>query len=525
VPFDLILQGGVVVDGTGAQARRGDVGIQGDRITGLGDLAAAATKERIDVTGRTVVPGFVDLHTHSDLSLLSDGRARSKVMQGVTTEVVGNCGFSPFPSPEARRLEVRQSVALIDVDPAVEWRWESFGQYLDAVRAARPAVNVVSMAGHIPLRVASAGFARDVSDTPLRKGLGDALDAGAAGFSVGLMYPPSMWADQSELVALAEVAADRDRLLAVHMRDYGDQLVEAVAETLAIAELAAVRLQISHLAVAGRRNWGSVERALDMIDRSRSAGLDVAIDIYPYLAGSANLSQLLPDWAQAGTPDEVVARLGDTTTREKVLAHWASGLRFGWEEVEVSWMPDEADPAIGLNIASIAARLGVPGSEAALRLIEESGGRAQMVAYGRSEEDLDAALTHSSCAIGSDGLALDPDGASGAGRPHPRSFGTYPRLFARYVRGRKLLSLERAVEMATSRPAHRIGLEGRGRIALDCYADLCVMDPESICDVATFKDPKQFPVGIDHVFVNGAHVVAYGRQVNDMRPGRVLRCA
>jgi N-acyl-D-amino-acid deacylase len=339
------------------------------------------------------------------------------------------------------------------------------------------------------------------------------------------MYPPAMWAEQPELAGLAQVAASHDRLFAVHMRDYGDRLVEAVEETLAVATRAGARLQVSHLAVAGRRNWGKVKQALELIDNARDSGLDVATDIYPYLAGSANLSQLLPEWAQAGTPDEMLRRLTDAASRERVLTEWESNLRFGWNEIEVSWMPDEDDADIGSSIAAIAERTGLVGGEAALRMIERSQGLAQMVAYGRSEVDLEAVLSHPTCVIGSDGLALDPEGPSGAGRPHPRSYGAMPRLFARYVRERKLLSLERAVEMTTAGPAARLRLPDRGQVRAGAFADLCVFDPATITDVATFQDPKRFPVGIDHVFVNGVHVVAAGRQVDEARPGRVIRCA
>jgi N-acyl-D-amino-acid deacylase len=523
--LDLVLAGGLVVDGTGAPARRVDVGVAGDRIAEIGDLSGAASTIRLDVSARVVAPGFVDIHTHSDLSVLSDGRARSKMMQGVTTEIVGNCGFSPFPSPVPHIAEVRQSIALIDVDRGVEWSWDSFAGYVDALEKARPALNVVPMAGHIALRVAAAGFEQGADVGTLRRGLEQSLDAGASGFSTGLMYPPAMWATEPELVALAEVAAARDRLFAVHMRDYGDRLVEAVEEILAVAMRAGARLQVSHLAVAGRRNWGKVKRALELIDAARRSGVDAATDIYPYLAGSANLSQLLPEWAQAGTPDEMLRRLADTPARDKVLAEWAANLRFGWGEIEVSWMPDESDADVGSSIAAIAQRVGLAGGEAALRVIERSGGLAQMVAYGRSEEDLDAVLSHPTCVVGSDGLALDPDGPSGAGRPHPRSYGAMPRLFGRYVRERSLLTLERAVAMTTGGPAARLRLKDRGQLKAGAFADIVVFDPVNIRDVATFQDPKRFPVGIDHVFVNGVHVVESGRQIDAARPGRVLRCA
>lgn len=524
--LDLVIRGGTVVDGTGKPARRADVGIHGGRIVEIGDLGTRAAADVLEARDYTVLPGFVDIHTHSDLSLLSDGRARSAIGQGVTTEIVGNCGLGVFPCGRGRvRDVIREAVSLIDVDPAVTWDWEDVTGYRRAVEDSRPSVNVVALTGHIPLRLVAAMDSRGpLGQSATRRMadlLGEALDAGAAGLSTGLMYPPAIDADLDELVALGHVVATHDRLFSVHMRNYSDSLDAAVVEALSIAEATGCRLQISHLAVAGRRNWGGVVSALDRIDAGRARGLDVAIDLYPYLAGSANLSQIVPTWAQAGGAQALLARLQDPADRLRIRREWEASLFLGWDEIEISWVGPELADVLGLDIAEIGRRWGADPAEAALDLIALSENRAAMVAYGRSEKDMLAALSHPAAMIGSDGLALDPSGPSGAGRPHPRSYGCFPRLMGPLVR-RGVIEFERAVQLCTSVPADRVGLGDRGRIAPGAVADVVVLDPAVVADTATFQQPAQFPVGIEAVIVSGAVVVKAGTQRDDVRRGSFL---
>jgi N-acyl-D-aspartate/D-glutamate deacylase len=525
--FDLIVAGGTVIDGTGAPRREADIGLAGGRIATIGDLAEVATDvERMDATGLVVAPGWVDLHSHSDLTLLSDGGARSKIAQGVTTEINGNCGMGGVPLPSSAAALTRAANATIDPDPGVRWDWSDLTGYSRALQRAGLALNTAPLIGHLPLRIAIAGEdARPLTDDE-RTALVEAIDAsladGAIGVSTGLMYPPAMSADLDELVDIGRAVARRDRLFAIHMRNYSDHLLDAVDEALTIARLSGCRLQISHLAVAGKRNWGAVPRALERIERARRDGVDVAVDIYPYIAGSANLSQLLPEWAQAGGPAALVARLGSTTERAAILEDWRESLFFGWDEIEVVSAEPGMEDTLGLTVEAVADRWGMDPNLAALDLIERSHNRVQMVAYGRSEDDLRAVLTHELTSIGSDGLAMDPDGPSSAGRPHPRSFGCYPRFLGRYVRDAGLLSLERAVRMATSAPADRAGLSDRGRIREGAVGDLVVLDPATVMDGATFQEPTLPPVGVQHVIVSGQPVVTGGRQLDDSRPGRVL---
>ncbi|MFN8620017.1 MAG: D-aminoacylase [Chloroflexota bacterium] len=526
---DLLLLGGTLVDGTGASARRADLAIAGDRVVAVaepGALAALAARERLEVSGLVVAPGFVDMHGHSDTTLLSDGRGVSKVRQGITTEVSGNCGMSPAPAPPERRDAVRRAIGIIDLDPAVDWDWTTFAEYR-ARLGASIALNVAPLVGHVALRVAVNGDDAGVLDAAGRARLEAAAEAaladGAVGISTGLMYPPAMFADPAELEVLGRVAARHDAVFAAHMRNYGDTLLPAVEEALAVAHATGCRLQVSHLAVAGRRNWGAVRRAIARIDEGRAAGLDIAADIYPYLAGSANLSQLLPNWAQEGGSVAITERLGDRAVRDRIRDEWVPALHLGWDEVFVSLVDDDLKPLVlGRSIVEAGEALGLPPDEAALELMWRTEDRVQMVAFGRSPDDLLAVLEHPATAIGSDGLALDRDGATGKGRPHPRSYGCYPRLLGRLVRQDGTLTLERAIAMSTSIPAARARLRDRGVLREGAYADVTAFDPATVLDQNSFEEPTVFPSGIVHVLVNGVPVLRDGVQDDAARPGRAL---
>jgi len=524
--FDLIVRGGTLVDGQGSRRRRADVGVRDGRVAAIGDLAAADAAQSIDAAGRIVAPGFVDIHTHSDYTILSDARAQSAVRQGTTTHVIGNCGMSPWPAPPDHAGEVRTAVNVVDPDPSVRVTWTNLPGYRAAVEAARPALNIAPLVGHVTLRVAAEGNrpgpALDRGRVGMVRMLEEALEAGAPGLSTGLMYPPAMYADRDELDSLARVVASRDRLFAVHMRNYNDHLLEAVDEAIDVARVTGCRLQLSHMAAAGRRNWGKVPQALERIDAAQREGLDVATDIYPYIAGSANLSQLLPEWAQAGGTDSIVARLWSMQERRRIVEEWRTSLFFGWDEVELSLVDPGMEADLGRTVAAVAESRHRDPSEAALDLIRDTENRVMMVAYGRSEDDLRSVLRHSSTSIGSDGLAMDPHGPSGAGRPHPRSFGCYPRFLGRYVRDEGLMDLETAIAMCTSRPADRAGLRDRGRVVEGAAADLVVFDAGTILDRATFREPHQFPIGVGAVVVNGEIVVEGDVQHGDRRPGQVL---
>lgn len=524
--LDLLLIGGRIVDGTGADERDADLAVLGDRIVAVEPLPGVAARRTFDVTGLVVCPGFVDVHTHSDLTLLSSGGAHSKVRQGVTTEVVGNCGLGPAPLADGLDVaELRTSVNHLDLDPSVRWTWRSFDSYLDTLAQARLSVNVASLVGHVPLRAAAVGL----GERPAGAGeiqrmcalLTEAFAAGAVGLSTGLVYVPARYADDTELVALGRVVAAHDAVFAWHVRDYADDLLDSVAQALRVGERAGCRTQISHLVSVGRRNWGTAGQALDLVNAAHDRGLDVAVDVYPYLAGNTSMFQLIPGWAQDGGGAAMLSRLRDEQCRARIRAELA-GQPLGWDEIVVCRVPAGSVPGIaGRSVADLATESGRPGADVVMDLLVEHDNDVSIVAFGRSGDDLRAVLSHPLSVVGSDGYALDPQGPTGAGLPHPRSYGTYPRVFAEYVR-RGDLELVEAVAKCTSRPARRVGIDDRGVIAPGKIADLVVFDAATIRDRATFDEPQQYPRGIRLVVVDGVVVVDEGRHTG-ARPGVVLR--
>jgi N-acyl-D-amino-acid deacylase len=524
-PQALLLTGGLVADGTGAPARRADVLISDGRVRAVAaGLSAAGARVR-DVTGRVVAPGFVDIHTHSDLTLLSDPRGLSKVSQGVTTEVVGNCGLGVAPLPAyADRRTIRQAVSYLDLDPGIDWSWGSLDGYLEALEHSGPGVNVATLVGHLVLHASVCGFGERPADSGqlarMSGLLRDALDAGAVGLSTGLAYAPLPYAAEDELLALAAVTAAAGKIFTWHVRSYDEDLLDAVGQAVRVARKAGCRTQISHLCVVGRRNWGSVSRVLDLVDAANAEGLSIGVDIYPYLHGNTLLAQLLPAWAQEGGPDAWTARLREAAVRAAIREHWQQRSTT-WDEITISWTPRRApDPDIGRTVQEIADDRGSTGDDAALDLLAELGTAVLIIAGGRSEGDLRTVLSHPAAVVASDGLSLDPGGVTGAGMPHPRSYGCFPRYLRRYTDTASDLS--DAVRRCTSAPAARVGLADRGVLRPGAAADVVVFDPGLISDQATFTQPHRFASGIDLVLVNGTVTVEQGRHTG-ARAGAVLR--
>lgn len=521
--FDQVLLGGDVIDGSGRPARREDVGIRDGRVAALGDLAAAAAVDRVDVGGLVVCPGFVDIHAHADLMTLAYPDATNKIQQGITTEVVGNCGsgIAPVSTPDLLP-ELRSLQGSIEV-ASVEWDWLDVAGYLDRVALASPAVSTAVLVGHLPLRASSVGFAaRPADETELAQMCGDldrALRQGAVGLSFGLMRPPSSYATSEEMVRLAQVVASHDALLAVHLRDYGGDLLVAVEEMLDVAARAGCRLQVSHLAAVGQANWGLPGRALALIDAAAADGVDVCCDIYPYLAGSTSLSQKLPRWALDGGSAQLRRRLVDPEIRRRLVVELEAGSP-RWEDTLLAHVPQDAS-LNGCTLAEVAERWRCPPAQAVLDLLRESD--PTMIAFGRSEEDLRTVLAHPRSMIGSDGLAVLPSAASGGSVPHPRAFGAYPGFFQRYVREDPVVSLPEAVAMCTSAPADRARLHDRGRLTVGSRADVVVFDPETIAERSTYVAPRQAPVGIAHVIANGVMVLRDARVTGDRGNGPVGR--
>lgn len=514
--IDLAIRGGTVVDGTGAPRRAADVGIHGGAIVALGDVPAA-TRE-VDATGHIVAPGFVDIHSHSDLTLLADPRGESKVLQGVTTEVVGNCGLSVAPVSDRTVAELLRPLMTYCDDPRVAWDWTDVGSYLARVDAARPLIDVAILAGHNTIRASVLGLEARHATAEERDRMAEMLETamrqGARGLSLGLMYPPSSYADHEEFVTLGRVLSRYGGVLASHMADYGSQLVESVEAMVRVGEESGCRIQISHLAVGPRENWGLVARALERVDAAVERGVDIGVDIYPYLAGSTNLSQTLPLWSLEGGFDRFRARVTDPAVRAQVLAH-LEARTMGWDEILL--VDVEARPELnGMRVDEAAQAAARPPATFVLELLEVCD--PTIVAFGRSEGDLLDVLKHPLSLIGSDGLAVAIRGTVGGPVPHPRFFGTYPALLQKYVRESDALSLEDAIRKCTDAPARRFGLTDRGRIVEGARGDVVLIDLATVADRSSYADSRHAPDGIVAVFREGVQIAADGRLTLDRFP-------
>ena len=524
----LIIAGGAVVDGTGAPKRTADVAVKEGRIAAVGDLSRWSADTTLDAQGLVVAPGFIDMHSHSDLALLLNPRAESKLRQGVTTEVIGQCGSSPAPSPLAQRDTIRELWGWMGRE--VDWTWESFGEFLDALRSKRASVNVVPLVGHSILRAGLVGQS-DRPATPselsaMQEAVRAALEQGAFGLSTGLVYAPGLFADTGEIIALAQAAAPLGGLYFSHIRGEGDTLLEAVAEAITIGREAGLPVQIAHMKAEGRANWGRTEAALAAIDAARESGdVDVTFDVYPYTAWNTGLSQLLPTWAREGGPEALVLRLRDPGARARIRRHIADEAAADpgrWDRRLLGSVVTETNqPLQGMTLAQIADQRHLAAEDVAMDLLVEEQGKVGMVGFGMCEEDVSRVIAHPSAIIGSDAAAAAPYGVLGRSHPHPRAYGTFPRVLGHYVRDQQLLSLEEAVAKMTSRPAHKLRLTDRGQLAPGLAADIVVFDPTTISDTAAYEAPHQYPTGIRWVIVNGL-LELDGDTHQGRRPGRVL---
>ena len=514
--LDLLLKNGRVVDGTGNSWFFGDVGIKDGVVVEVGK-SRSRSRDGFDVGGRVISPGFIDGHCHSDLMVLDDPECEVKLRQGVTTEVVGNCGMTPAPFSR-HNLDPLQAY----VEPVLgalerEWTWERVEQYMESLRAARPSENVATFVGHGTLRIAEMGFEnRPASNGELDRMKGrlhEALQAGAIGLSLGLMYSPGNYTSREELVELCSMLPEHDGLLATHIRGEGRSLIHSIQEVIRIAEKCGCPLQISHLKAAGRSNWGSVSRAMELIEDARTRGLDVTCDVYPYTAGSTSMMTLLPPWVLEGGVARALEKLRDSDARKRIREDiereqedWDNLLvSTGWDSVYVSSLGKGRNPDLqGQQVAQIAETRGVHPAECMMDLLLEQDGKISMVFFLMAEDDVKEVLRWAHSLIASDSLHFQTE------MPHPRSYGTFSRVFARYVREDGLLTLEQAVRKMTSFPARRFRLGKRGLVAPGYAADLVVFDPETISDPATYEDPKRFPEGIDLVLVGGEKTVEEG---------------
>ncbi len=497
-----VLENAAIIDGLGLSSYTTDLGIVADRIALIGDLRERDAVTRIDCTGKTLAPGFIDVHSHSDELWLELPRCDGKIAQGVTTEIGGNCGTSVDP----RTLDV----------------------FFHDVQRNGIALNVATLVGLGTTRRLVAGDSerrldREEIEAQARI-VRQACEQGAVGVSSGLIYPPSMYADTEELAAMAAAAriANAPRY-ASHLRSEGDELIPAVEEAIEIGRRAEVLVQLSHHKAAGKKNWGKVHQSLELIDIARSRGIDAFCDVYPYIASWTDLATILPAQARYGGVEATLERLSDPESAAAIQLQLHLRYADEWHDMMVTDVASEKNEHLaGMRVDEIARAWWLSPAAAAMRLLREEKLEVGAVFFKMCEDDVATVLSADFCCIGSDASIRALSGPTARGVPHPRTFGTFARVFGRYVRQRRTLELAQAVRRMTALPASIFGLRERGTIEIGNYADIVVFDAHTVRDTATYEEPYQLPIGISHVFVNGRPVLLQG-EFTAHRPGRVLR--
>jgi N-acyl-D-amino-acid deacylase len=521
---DYLFTSGRLVDGSGNPSRYADVAVLGERIIAVGFNLAETyhAGSQFDITGCVISPGFIDLHTHSDLTVLFNPRMESSIHQGVTTEMVGNCGFSiglmqDTPVFEQERRWADRAGVAID--------WPGIAGFMQRVEANGVAINIATLAGHGTIRKQAMEFSEDVPTAAqlsmMQARLQTALDDGAFGLSSGLEYLPGGYAKLDELCALGDLVKQAGGFYASHIRDERDFLVDSVEEAIAVGRRCHIPVQLSHHKVERRRNWGRITQTLGMMRDARAAGMDVSTDQYPYTAFMTGLAViLLPDWALAGGGPAVIEKLSDPETRAKIVDYIIND-NPDWDQIRIGVARSRRE-AQGLTLTALGAKVGRTPLDAALDLLIDEEGMVSAAYFAMSEDDVEEIMRDPYTMIGSDGVAATPVGVLGEDMTHPRSYGTFPRVLGEYVRRRGVLPLEEAVRKMTSLPASRMKLTDRGYVEPGFFADLVVFNPDQIVDVATFDEPHKFAAGIVHVVVNGKMAIRDGVQTEALA-GSVLR--
>lgn len=531
ISYDVLIRGGTLLDGSGGPPRRADVGIVDDRIVAIGDLAEARAGRLVDASGLHVAPGFIDIHTHSDISVGYHPEQQSAIAMGVTTQVVGNCGLS---MGFANRSAVFEFEKRWLAPHGARITWNNFEEHLQQIEQNGVATNFVPLAGHGTLRKRVMGMEDRAPDAEemlsMQRELEAALSSGVWGLSSGLEYPPSAFADVAELADLCRVVRGYGGLYATHLRNEGDTLVEAVQEALEVTERAGVPLQLSHHKAEGPQNWGKVRTTLRMVDEARERGQDVQLDQYPYTAFMTALAiQVLPRSALSGAMEAVAERLIDPEWRAEIAAQmrashpdWErTGPGSFWQNLQIGVCRGRPDIQGGV-IGDLAREAGLQPIDYVLQLLAETEGYVSAVNFAIGEEDIAEVLRYPFTSIGSDGVGTHPGGTTGADQVHPRAYGTFPRVLSRYVAELKVLTEAEAIHRMTGLPAARMGIKARGLLRPGYFADLVVYDPIAIRDPATFEEPHQFAEGISAVIVNGRFALEAGAMTG-ARAGKVLR--
>ena len=524
---EILIRGGLVIDGTGAAPMPADIGIVGSRIVAIGRDLPSSRAIVIDARDQVVAPGFIDIKTHSDWTLPLMPLCESKVRQGVTTEVIGHCGYSCAPV-----LPGKAEALASYLGPSAPWldfRETTFADY--AAKFPSTSANRVMLVGHNTIRLMVMGHENRPPEPheleTMRQLLAEALDAGAAGMSSGLFTPPGAFTDTNELVALGKVLRERGGIYFTHLRDEADRIDDAVDEAIEFAQRTDVHVEIVHIKLSGMDNWGRAGQLLNKLSAARVRGIAIDCDQYPYTAASNPLKNLFPPWLQEGGSDAMLARLGSVEIRDRLReAIEKNGLNNfgrvpGWGSIRISISPNLSQHA-GRTIAEIAAEREADDFETACDYLMEDRGQTRVLVESISEDDVREFVRSPDVMVGSDGNSVAPYGTTGQGRPHPRFYGAFPRVLGRYVRDEGLLPLEIAIHKMTGLPARILGLKDRGVLAEGAAADITIFDPVTVAERATYVDPHQYAAGIDHVLVNGRQVIAEGEHTGAL-PGMMLK--
>ncbi len=523
--INFLIKNGLVFQNGDSNAvfQKADIAIEGDRIKAVGDLSGADADKTIDIEGLYVSPGFIDTHAHSEFSLLADGRAEGKISQGITTEINGNCGLSAAPLYD-HALERREDElnAL-----GIKERWHTFDEYFEILSRRGIALNFATLAGHNNLRASVAGYSdKHPSKTDMNKMMAllkDAITSGAKGLSTGLIYPPGCYSGRAEIIELARTASTRHGIYSTHMRDEGDKLLEAVDEVLDIAKEAKIHAHISHLKTSGEKNWNKLNEVYERIDKAHKSGISVTCDRYPYTASSTDLDAVLPSWVYEGGHEEELRRIRNEQERLKTEISGSFPEASSWERVRISSVNSYRNKWMeGRNILDISRSLKKSPADALFHILIEEDLHVGAIFFLMSEENLKSIMRRPYTMIGSDSSARSFDGITAAGKPHPRGFGSFPRVLSKFVREENVMTLSEAVYKMTELPAKTFRIKDRGSIKGGYFADMVVFDPDKVADLADFDDPFRKPEGIYHVFVNGIPVMLYGEFTGAM-PGRILR--
>src|SRR6266516_1374535 len=528
--FDVIIRGGTVYDGTGAEPKHADVAIRADRIAGVGDFAAAHAKTVIDADGLAVAPGFINMLSWSNESLIQDGRSQSEIRQGVTTEIMGE-GESMGPVND----RVRENMLREQSDIKYEIKWNTLAEYLRYLETRGVSCNVASFIGATTIRECVIGF-EDKAPTPgqldqMRELVRKEMEAGALGIGTSLIYPPAFYAKTEELIELCKVAAKYQGKYISHMRSEGNQLLEALDELIRISREAGIPAEVYHIKAAGQQNWPKIDDLLSRIEAAQKEGLKITADMYTYTAAGTGLDACLPPWTEDGGYPVLFKRLRDPATREKIAAE-VSKDSDEWENLYIGagapdkillfgFKSDKLKPLTGKSLADVSKMRGKDPITTIMDLIAEDESRIGTVYFLMSEENVKKELARSWISFGSDEASQAPEGVFLKSNPHPRAYGNFARILGKYVREEKVIPMTEAVRRLSGLPASNLGLDHRGFIQEGMFADIVIFDPATIADRATFEKPHQYAVGVKHVFVNGVQVLRDGEHTG-AKPGRAL---